>query len=261
MRNIQSTPTSWYSIILSILTIWFLLVLTTSTLNLVLQEMQDGRGKQDYMKSYAAAEWGMELALLEIKEKGYGYAEPLLDSQILWNGRKDPMLSYSYDSKVVTHSWSLNGFKTDVIPLFWIDELWITHSVNAISLSWSNEVVWNLIGKQSGASGKWWFWANTSVWEKSVSTISGNSDFIFDNTWDVASFLASNTGSYLTLYNPNSTSLSYSVNSTNPTEFFSKPAATILSQAKVGKYTQNLKTFVDNTEFLWILKYSIYSWN
>jgi hypothetical protein len=47
----------------------FLLVLTTSTLNLVLQEMQDGKGRQDYMKAYAGAEGALELALFQIKDK------------------------------------------------------------------------------------------------------------------------------------------------------------------------------------------------
>jgi hypothetical protein len=45
-----------YSIIAAVLMIGFLLILTTSTLNLVLQEMQDGKGRQDYMKAYAGAE-------------------------------------------------------------------------------------------------------------------------------------------------------------------------------------------------------------
>ena len=63
-----SSAVPGYSVIAAILMIGFLLVLTTSTLNLVLQEMQDGKGRQDYMKAYAGAEGAMELALLKIKD-------------------------------------------------------------------------------------------------------------------------------------------------------------------------------------------------
>ena len=62
-----------YTIISAIMMVGFLLVLTTGTLNLVLQELQDSRGQQNYIKAYAAAEGAMELGLYRIKERGYGY--------------------------------------------------------------------------------------------------------------------------------------------------------------------------------------------
>ena len=77
--------------------IGFLLVLTTGTLNLVLQEMQDGKGKQDYLKASAAAEGSLELALLQ---------------------NKDPRISYSFEGRVQTHTGKIDAFETEMIPLF-----------------------------------------------------------------------------------------------------------------------------------------------
>lgn len=83
MRYISSRNLNGYSIILSLVMIGFLLVLTTGTLNLVLQEMQDGKGKQDYLKASAAAEGAMELALSHIKNTGYGYYNILTGATLL----------------------------------------------------------------------------------------------------------------------------------------------------------------------------------
>ena len=46
---------------------------------------------------------------------------------------------------------------------------------------------------------------------------------------------------------------------TSSTEFFSKPVWNITSSVTVWKYRQNISTSIDNTEFLNMLKYSIFS--
>jgi hypothetical protein len=45
-----------------------LLVLTTGIFNIILKELKDNRAIGDYIKAYAGAEAGRELALLKIKE-------------------------------------------------------------------------------------------------------------------------------------------------------------------------------------------------
>ncbi|MDA9129457.1 hypothetical protein N9J72_03205, partial [Candidatus Gracilibacteria bacterium] len=75
MKHYTKTGNEGYSIITAIMMIGFLLVLTVSTFNLVLQELNDGKGRENYMKAYAGAEGAMELALLQIKQNGYGFFE------------------------------------------------------------------------------------------------------------------------------------------------------------------------------------------
>ena len=80
--------------------IGFLLVLTTSTLNLVLQKMKDGQGRQFYLKAYSAAESSLELALLEIKEHGYGYDDDsFVEKEMLGSGNLNPIMSYQFENK------------------------------------------------------------------------------------------------------------------------------------------------------------------
>jgi hypothetical protein len=42
-------------------------------------------------------------------------------------------------------------------------------------------------------------------------------------------------------------------------EFFSKPVSTIESSVTVWDFKQNISTKIDNTKFLQMLKYSVYS--
>lgn len=261
MKKIISTSSEGYSIIAAIMMIGFLLILTTSTLNLVLQEMQDGKGRQDYLKAYAGAEWSMELALLKIKDKWYWYYGELIDSQMLWNTHKDWRLSYEFDAKVQTYAWTLEKFETDIIPLFWIDDAGLKHSIigwmSFTDSSPLNNIVWNIIGADKWMSWQGTFTQATTPW---VKTLDGTGDFIISHSETVWSLFTPSSENYLIVYNSTSSSLGYSfwVSWTN---FFTKPRATISSTAKVWKYSQNLETLVDNTEFLWILKYSIYSWD
>jgi len=74
----------------------------------------------------------------------------------------------------------------------------------------------------------------------------------------IESLLASGTN-YLTVYNPTANEVLYDLSVSGTDEFFTQPKSIVESSAQVGKYTQNLNTTVDNSEFLGILKYSIYS--
>lgn len=255
MKNIQSTWHEWYSIIAAVLMIGFLLVLTTSTLNLVLQEMQDSRGKQDYIKAYAAAEWSLELALLKVKEHGYGYDDDSFESdEILWEWVKIAKISYQFDSKVHSHSWTIAPYGSDIIPLFSIRDDGVVEPASNLNLIAGSDVVWNIITENNGVSGLGWFNEFTNVWQRSRDEITGILSYDSTNTvWSILSWQ-----DYLILQNLNAIPSSYDFSSTDG---FTLPRAIISSSATVGKYKQNIQTRLDNTEFLGILKYSIYSWN
>ena len=251
-----------YTIIIAILLVWFLLVLTTWVFKLVLQEMFDGRGKQNYLKAYAWAESAMELALLEIKNKGYGYYNDSFTNQdTLWTALKDTRIGYELDGKVASYTGSLQGVRTtDIIPLFWIDSAGNTINItSSLTLtSASSELVWNIVSQDIWISWVQSFSPTTGVDKKGLSSVLWNQSFTFSSD-DVNGFLSLPWEKYLILYNPTATPITYSL-SVWGNQYFTKPIVSIYSRGKIGKYIQNIRTRVDNTEFLWLLRYSIYSW-
>lgn len=254
MKYIQDT-TWWYSIIAAVLMVWFLLVLSTSTLNLVLQELQDGRGRQDYITSFAWAEWALELALLDIKKQWYGYDnDTFIEKEILGSTPRTPKISYEFNSKVDSYTGNLEPLEIDIIPLFSLSSAGLDSITNMNFSNSDGRIVWNIITQKWWISWKWDFNMLTSVWEKLID--SGWS-FIFRPSEKIQDILSWE--DYLILQNLHSTSPS-SYTLTGNGWWFTLPRAEIISSARVWKYTQNLKTVVDNTEFLWILRYSVYSW-
>ena len=256
MKKYTPSTSEWYSIIAAILMIGFLLILTVSTLNLVLQELQDGRWRENYMKAYAGAEWAMELALLKIKQNGYGFYEEKRDIEYFWLARKSGVMSYDIESEASSYLWTLDPYATDIIPLFTlIDDSGDKISIQTIDFDDTNSLglIWNVIGDSGGLSGVGDFNESTSL---GLRTLSAGNSFLFQNT--PVSGLFSNQGAYLTVFNPTDTTGEYTVSSQ---ELFTRPKAIIKSTAQVWKYSQNIDTTVDNSEFLWILKYSIYSWD
>lgn len=261
MKKHLAWSRQWYSIIAAVMMIGFLLVLTTSTLNLVLQEMQDGKGRQDYLKAFAGAEGSMELALLQIKEYGYWYFDVKTGIDTLSDSSRSIDLRYSFDTKVSSYNWKLRSYETEIIPLFYIDSLW-QYSVSDVELTvpWLN-IIWNIVWSNGGVSGQGSFNATSSINNKVIDDSLWNQDFDVQSV-TVENFLLSNPASYLVLYNADAsgTVSDYELKSISG-DSFSKPISTVVSTAKIGKYSQNLKTQIDNTEFLGILRYSIYSWN
>lgn len=251
MKHIHHT---WgYSIIASIMMIGFLLILTTSTLNLVLQEMQDGSGRQHYLKAFAGAEGWLELALLKIKQEWFGYDEDNFSGSLLGDRNLDADIAYDFDSKEQSYSWTIDRYGTDIIPLFSIDAMWVMSHTSSIDLQFSwGGLSWNIIGNGVGLSWTWIFQGSNSFssrWSGTFETIS------------VEDFLLVNTGSYITLFNTSPWDVTYTLIWRGSEPHFSRPKSEIFSSSRIWKYSQNLRTVVDNSEFLGILKYSVYSWN
>ncbi len=263
----------WFSVLISILIIGFLLILTVGTYNIVLRELRDSKWAFDYLKAFTAAEAAGELALLKIKEKGYWYykkvnldinnpeaiilsANPM--NKAKFNKARDPLISYDLNSKTKEYNWNLWVWEFDIIPLFYIDNNW-EHKVNNIELniiSWDNsKFTWNIIGKEYWIS---WVWEifNITNWKWRFKDLSNPWSYIVEekNVWNFLSNLDSN---YLILMNidPNN-SIEYKLTSTKE---FTLPRINILVSWKINKYKQNLNIFLDNTEYLGRSRYSIYS--
>jgi len=243
-----------FSVLMAIFFIGFLLVLVIGTFNLLIRDMNDNRWEWNYLKAYAWAEWAMELWLLKIKKEGYWIDKDLNQSNsgILsfsgWNKKTYPKISYKMDIWVNTLTWQkIWPGKTVIIPLF-SNNNYVTKPNFTDNTSW-NDIIWNIIWK------KWWMsWSGsfdysnsiyykTASWTYDTKTIE---DFLWENTW-----------SYLMLFNKsNSDTWTYNLSSSNN---FSKPVWKVISSVKVWRYKQNIVTNIDNTEFLNMLKYSIFS--
>lgn len=248
---------SWYTILVTLMIIGFLIVITTWVLNLVLREMNDNRGEAKYLQAYAGAEWAMEIALLKIKNIWYWVYDKVDNSTILETPKEKIKISYDLQSKTNSFSWSLEPFEQAVIPLFYLGLDWIEQKVKNIKLniSWTTDIGWNIVSE--GWDWIWWssHISNNTKWDWRKSDWSYLWEINVNwNSW----FLNTYFKNYLIIVNLDSiNNLEYNLSSSDWE--FTKPVSKIISSAEILGYKQNLETTLDNTAFLSILKYSIYS--
>jgi len=99
MKILNTNKKSWYTIIVSLLIIWLLLVLSSGILNMILSELKDNKAMGNYIKAYAWAESAQELALLKIKENWYAYYDnidhSINDKSILLSNSPDNISKFS----------------------------------------------------------------------------------------------------------------------------------------------------------------------
>jgi hypothetical protein len=214
----------------------------------------------DYLKAYAGAESAQELALLDIKEKWYWYHWELERNTFILSG-SNVSISYKDDWKVLSYTWNLDGYSYDIFPLFYIDEEWREQKVTGLKLEiigWEWEasyLSWNIVWWNFEWISWVWSFDFNSNWSKKY--LDGSNNFIYREV-PISDFLESSSINYLILFNSQDESLNYTLNSSE-NKFFTTPRLNIYSSWEIWNYKQNLKTSVDNTKFLWILKYSIYS--
>lgn len=257
---------SWFSVILAILMTWFMVVLTTWVFLLVLDENKDTKDMEYYFKSLEWAEGWLELAMLKSKQYNYSYDEKLdvlnpiskvlFDNQNQFNKKKDVLITYDISSKSseITDK-KIDVWNFEIIPLFYYNNFWIYSKVKNISITWLNpDVVWNIVWKNSWISWVWDF-TNTSEWN--YKTISwSNVSFEKKSIWD---FLALEDYNYLIIHNMSSWEVSYNLKSLNPWEYFTKDKLLIVSSWEVWWFKQNLRITINASEYLNLLKYSIFS--
>lgn len=262
----QNTHTSWYAIISAVLIIGFLLILTVWWFQLVLQEVYDGRGKQNYLKAYAAAEAGLELALYEVQEKWYGYYEKKwFSSDIFWDSPRNAQFSYEFSWKVSEHSWSLQTSQIDIIPLFWIDTDGEVYNISwwlELSTDSDSRLAWNIVWEDVWVWGNWQFDSGTKQVDRKWLEDAWN--FILTNSL-LDDFIATPWEKYLFIMNTAETqsweAIEYTLTSSWNNQYFTLPRQDIISSGRIGNFTQNIRIDLDNTEYLWLLRYSIFAWD
>ncbi len=262
---------NWYSVITAIFIIWFLFVLTASILKLVLVELNDNRWRDNYLKAFYAAEASGEYAMLKIKENWYWYYSKMdldksdnesiilsLDNVYKW--WRDPLIWYDINSKVNKYTWDLPSISHDVIPLFYSDDTISNSAITEMILtvnSWdAGSLSWNIVSATWWLSWVWWF-SETDLWLYKALDWVWN--FVMEDK-KIKDFLVENSNNfnYLVLFNSGDSNV---INYTLDWKwwFFSRPRTDIQVSGKIWDYKQNLSIKYDNTDYLGLLKYSVFS--
>jgi len=264
----------WYSVILALLMVWFMIILTTWVFNLVLSESIDTKWTEKYLRAFAWAEWGMELALLKNKENNYWYNYSIMhnvnnESVMLsdnpldktdFNKAKDVLISFDLNSITERIEETLLPWNYDIIPLFSYDDNWLLIKVTNISLNVSNwnstNLVWNIVWNEMWISWTWNF-SNSVYWNYKTLNASNNFEYTTKKVWD---FLNDSDNNYLILYNSDPiTQITYNLKSLTSWEYFTNNKSKIVSSWEVWLFKQSLRVSLDNSQYLNMLKYSIFS--
>lgn len=255
---------SWYSVILAILMVWFMFVLTSWIFLLIANEWKDTKSMEYYLKAFAWAEWSLELAMLKAKKYNYSYSGNIENnnlSKVLYQNQenknpKDVEISYdlnSTDSEI--RDKNLESWEFDIIPLFFYDINWNYKKVKNITISWLDwDVVWNIVWEIEWISWVWNF-SSSSLWN--LKTISSwNINFSKKSIWD---FLNNSEKNYLILHNTSLNTVKYTLISLIEWEYLTKEISQIIWSWEVWWYKQNLRVNINNSKYLNLLKYSIFS--
>lgn len=265
----------WYSTIISTLLVWFMLILTTWVFKLVMNTYFDTRGMLDSIKAFAWAEWALELSLLDLKEKWYGYQfdenswvdflDPFNKTLVLsedpldksdFKYRRDVLVSYNIDSITDEVSGELESGEYKIVQLFYITDDGLQKATD-ITLNTENNVVWNIISNSSWLSNVWDIDSGTKGNKKWLE----NGSFNFEKE-KVENFLydTDNINNYIVLFNSGWASADYTLKAGNG-EYFTKDITEIETTGQIWDYKQNLRINIDNTQFLNLLKYSVFDAN
>lgn len=266
MKNYNNK--SWYSVILALLMIWFMLVLTWWVFSLVVWESRDTKSMESYFKAYAWAEWAVELAMLKSKEYSYSLDDSIPSwinekSVILsenptdiskFTNSKDVLISYQINAKSNDLEKDLDSWEFDIIPLFFYQDN-LEKKIKNISLSSnSQDLVWNIVWKEIWISWIWDFWNNK---EWNYKTLSWD-DVTFSKK-SVWVFLEDSSSNYLILHNVSDKKITYNLKSLNSWEYFTNFTNKIVWSGEIRWFKQNLVVDIKSSEYLNLLKYSIFS--
>jgi hypothetical protein len=227
---------------------------------LVIGESKDSKTVANSLKAYAAAEWALELWMLEAKKANYGIDDLNLDySKTLenygWNN-KDAKIQYEIDgltSQII--SQTIPAWEFAIIPLFWHSTQKVTSP--QLTIIWTpDDVVWNILSQSS-----WLAWVGNfdkmSSW-KNKNILNGEVSLTEETVKD---FLASNSQNYLILQNTWNSGITYTLTSQNMWEFFTNATVKIVWTGEVGWWKQNVFVEIDTQKYLNLLKYSVFSPN
>ncbi len=249
----------WYSIILAVLMVWFMLVLTHWVLTLVIGESRDTKAIENYLKAYAWAEWALELGMMEAKLENYGVDTENTDfSQTLhnngWNN-KDVSIEYQIQGLVNSlEDREIWAWAFAIIPMFWKGTEVKRPRLNFV---WSggDQVVWNILSESSGLAGLGEFSSETLSTQKTIT----NGNVNINTNKKVSDFLDNNTKNYLILHNTGDTSVAFTLTSNNLSEKFTNTTVKIVGTGEVWGWKQNIFVDIDTQNYLNLLKYSVFS--
>ncbi len=257
---------SWYSVVIALFVIGFLLTLTSSILKLVLVELNDSKEGYNYLKTYYATKGGGELVMLKIKENWYGYYDKVwfdktnpISNILNQNWDKNPLISYDINSKVTKYDWELKPLSYDFLPLFYTEDTssWVILDMVLSAYEWDiNSLSWNIITSNWWLSWVWWFTSTNQWFLKQIDSVW---DFVIENK-TIWAFLDENKTNlnYLVLFNSSDIS-TIKYNLDWKWGFFTKPRTEIAVSSKIWSYKQNISIKYDNTDYIGMLKYSIYN--
>ena len=289
MKHNPNPNPQWFTLLLILGVVWFLLILLTWIYKVVLFELHDTRDMSHFMKSRTASESWWEIAMLKLKENGFWYhADGIYDTNnISWesiilaefpldtsqfNPNRDVFLGYEIDSKSQNYSWKIQPWDFQIIPLFYtgdIGSVGNTKEPKFEIITWTaDDLVWNIIWTVWGVSWIWAFDGTTSVnlkelsddtfstwdwWSNKWFTLTNTTVTDFLNEWQLLD------KNYLTIYNVGDSLIAYNV-TTWDGESFTKPITTVYSSAKIGDIKQNIELEIDNSKYFDVLKYAIYDY-
>ncbi len=284
--------TSWFTLLVILGVIGFLLILLTGIFKVVALELKDTKNLDNYIKSRSAAEASEELALLKIKKEGFWFDKDLdynpsgpqgQSLMLSWNPEdaweyhpnKDVFFWYTIDSKETEYEGTIRPWEFQVIPLFTKNTEWEnldrTESF-ILTINWANGefLSWNIIGDED----KWGMSGLSSIDSSDSFTSKVTDDTEYANRvsfrtqeQSIEDFLSESSQSYLTLlnfidttslWNPEEGIINYKLTTKWATDYFTKPVTTVIAQAKIWEIKQNIELEIDNSKYFDVLKYSIY---
>lgn len=253
----------WYSTLLALLLVGFMLVLTTWVLGLVLSEYNDTKWMEKYLKAYASAESWVEMAMLDIKEWKLTNVvdESNAKSKIVntEGGSKSNFVTYKFNG-LSQDTWDveLEAGEYDFIPL--TDGSSKTRNFFLTATWWSQEIHWNIISSTWGIS----WTGNMNMLSTWTYKYLNWDKFEYVSDKSIWNFISTNDDIFLRLYNPNNTKVNYRFKvDTTQSDKFIKNEFEIESSwvVKLGwkTFKQNLDVDFENSKYTNLLKYSIYN--
>ncbi len=251
---------TWFSVILALLMVWFMVVLTSWVFLLILWENKDTKQLEYFFKAEAWAMWSLELAMLKSKNNSYSYSEERIKSELLCNNscwNKDTKISYKI---VSTWTWidrkAIKPYDFAIIPLFSYNDNNILIDAKNFKLTVSDNIVWNIVSFSWWIS---WLWSFYSNWTTQKDRWNYKRIISWDVDYEkifVKDYLSSATHNYLILNNTSNLEENYSIESNDN---ITLDKTYIIASWENMWTKQNIQTTIDTSSYLNLLKYSLYA--
>ena len=281
----------WFSVILAMLIVAFLIVISSWVLSIVVEELKNTRMVFNSIATYEAWAWANEYALLKIKNHSEWFEDKvtsqdnkdysILDPFVWWPKNKSIYMSYEIENYSTDYTWSIDRWAFDVIPLFF--DSWAIMQINSkkpnkwnsniiktwdFTLSSTWNYVWNIIWNDTNWTTFWISWSGSSIlnWNSTwfMKKVEDDTNMwtwvvkiVYSSWHKISDFLDDYDDTFLVLYNPSSsTDLSYNITSST---WFSLPKIKVIWTWKIWSYVTNLEIKEDKNKYYEALMYSLFN--